>query len=191
MKIFGDRSVFSLEYELKPYIELTEFNSCVNKKSLSQFIRRGKLCTFKGDISDLVEWFEDNLYYILNENDFPFPTHAKTGIDFSNTKSSSLPDGVDFDEFYEDLEKWNSKHCWYAASAGAISSDACFRKVGKKIEISWDSSNMNHFEELTFINSAGISYIDIEYFNNVVLSFVNSFKYDINNLKKQNLYLIE
>lgn len=184
MEWFGDRETFAIAYELKdnPFSEFGRndptwgvFQMWVDNKSVCTFSIDGKLREYEWDLNYIVEWLQQNKHNVFNETQFPLPVEGKTSIEFYK-KSGEFDSDVDkeFDLWFEKRQDWYFRHSWYSNNGGSILADVFFRKVGDKIEISWDNSEL--YDEIKFINPKGVYYVSFDFFQEVINNFVDDFR---------------
>ena len=151
MRLFGFKTQFALEYE-KYDDEESYFEMWVKGVPVCCFILRGERWTYRWDLSFVVDWLNENLEYIIQEDSFPFDIPGDTSIEL--LKESGKFESDDEDEFFEWFSQWQ----------------VLFRRVGDQIEIEWD--NTSTYEDVTFVNPKGLYYIDLDVFKQVVEQFL-------------------
>jgi hypothetical protein len=188
MKIFGDKMIFAIEYDLdcpdKYDIEEAELKVYINSKSVCTFKRTGTIYEFKWDIKDIAEWLEVNLGRILEEEeDFPLPVEGKTAVElYQNSCDFESDDEAKFDDWYDKRHEWIYDHSWLSSRAGGYLANLNFRKVAGTIEISWNNLKLYSEEGIEFLNPVGVFYVEIDYLKRVIHSFVETFKNDIQSI---------
>jgi len=177
MRIFGNKKEFAIEYELDNFSK-AEFKLYLDSKSICAFKRNNIIYEFKWDIRELVDWLELNLNYVLSEEGFPLPVEGNTAVElYQNSGEFDSEDDDTFDSWYEKRQDWSFRHSWYSSRAGGYLADVYFRKVGDKIEISWDNCNL--YDNIEFLNPVGLCYIELKQFKGIIENFIKAFRLDI------------
>lgn len=161
----------------------------VNKKNIFAFKGYGPEATYTFNVKILVEYFCENLQFILIDDPFPKQTIAKYPAEMMDEVSLvELPDNdvhkyasVDWDnvdsELYDNIDEWNFKHGLIPNNDGSFFPEAYFRKIADKIEISW--SNIEPIDtaqgELYFEYDKGAEYVDMRLFRDTVSQFCFDF----------------
>lgn len=177
MKLFGNVSNFAMAYKIYSindiYLEVY-----VDNRPICKFIRNNKLYDFIWDIREIIGWIDENFYNILSEEEFPLPVIGETGVClYENSGEFDSLDDNEFDSWYEIRYDWVCRHSWFSSRKGGYLADIYFRKVGNKIELSWDNRNL--FDNVRFINPIGLKYVEKKYFENIIERLIISFKNDI------------
>lgn len=171
---YGNKDIFAIEYEKEDNDEYF-FEMWINKKPICCFTRNGKFQKFKWNLDSLVEWFENNIKYIIKEEKFPLLINAESSIDFYNKSSEFDSDDMDeFDRWYDIRQEWYFHHSWFINRDGAFLPDVFFRAVNEKIEIEWD--NIDTYEEIIYKFPKGLFYVDKKEFSDTLFSFIKSYK---------------
>lgn len=177
MKLFGDISNFAIEYEIYS-IDEVYLEVYVEDKPICKFIRNNKVYDFIWDISEIIEWMDENLVNILEEERFPLPVTGETGVElYKNSGDFDSLDDEEFDSWYEIRYDWSNRHSWLSSRKGGYLADIYFRKVDGEIELSWDNRNL--YDNIEFLNPVGLKYIKKECFKKVLENLIVSFKSDI------------
>lgn len=205
MLCFGEKDRFQIQYY--PYIEqykddpdLVENSKdyelggsiffWVNKKNLFAFKDLGPEATYSHfDLSILVDFFCNYLYYHITVDLFPVQTKSKIGINMMDEiMLVDSPDndlakylGVDWDKvdskLYSEIHSWNIRHGLLTNNGGTFLPDAYIQKVNNKIEISW----RNEFPyrstggEFYAEHKEGVELIDIKPYRDTVVAFCLEF----------------
>lgn len=172
--IYGNKYTFAIEFE-KEYNDECFFEMWVDKKPICCFTRNGNFQKFKWNLNSLVEWFEDNIKYIIKEEKFPLLIKADSSIDFYNKSAEFDSDDMDeFDRWFDIRQEWYFHHSWFINRDGAFLPDVFFRAVDEKIEIEWD--NDDTYEEIIYKFPKGLFYVDKQEFYDTIFNFLQSYK---------------
>lgn len=171
---------FSINFIHRPEIfyEAFELELKIEGKNICEFTVDGKIEKDTANLIFLSDWFENNLEYILNENDeFPLNIQGNSGIEITERFYNNILniEDKDIDVAYE----WCEKHLWTFSGIEMMLPDVVFRRIKNKIEISWDSidkykDNKNY--KIEFTNLKGKSFIKIEEFKKEILKFIEKIK---------------
>lgn len=179
MKQFGDKNIFAIEYKILEY-NYGKFELWIYGKPVCCFLKNETVNIYEGNLLYIVEWFKLNISNILNECEYPLPIIATSSLDFLNKSGDFDSDDMsEFDKWYELRQDWYFRHSWYCSRDGSYLADIIFRKSDDKIEIEWDNTNL--YENVYFINSKGLYFIDIYLFKNVIDDFIRDFYCSIGN----------
>lgn len=175
--IYGSKSTFAIEYEKENNEECT-FEMWVDGKPICCFTRNGEFQKYRWNLSSLVEWFEQNIEYIITEREFPLLIKADSSIDFYVKSSEFDTDDMEaFDRWFDIRQEWYFHHSWFINRDGSFLPDVFFRVVGEKVEIEWD--NTYTYEDIIFKFPKGLFYVDKQDFCNTLYRFLNSYKEQI------------
>jgi hypothetical protein len=177
MCLFGDKKEVAIYYNFSGDYDRIEFDLFIEDKSICTYSRNGQIHSLELDIRDIIEWFEKNLDNLLTDTNFPLPVTGSNSIELVN-KASDF-DSDDDDEFfnwYEKRQDWMFAHSWFSSRAGGFLPDVYFRNKDNDVEICWDSTDLFTDEGVIFLNPKGTYYVDIDYFESVVMSFMKSVK---------------
>ena len=150
----------------------------IEGKNICEFTVDGKIEKDTANLIFLSDWFENNLEYILNENDeFPLTIQGNSGIEITERFYNNILniEDKDIDVAYE----WCEKHLWTFSGIEMMLPDVVFRRIKNKIEISWDSTDKykdNKNYKIEFANLKGKSFIKIEEFKKEILKFIEKIK---------------
>jgi hypothetical protein len=150
----------------------------IEGKNICEFTVDGKIEKDTANLIFLSDWFENNLEYILNENDeFPLNIQGNSGIEITERFYNNILniEDKDIDVAYE----WCEKHLWTFSGIEMMLPDVVFRRIKNKIEISWDSTDKykdNKNYKIEFTNLKGKSFIKIEEFKKEILKFIEKIK---------------
>lgn len=164
MYLLGDKKTFAVEiskndiaYQMSVYVE---------GKDILQFKLNGINYMYRWrDCNDIIEWIQENLENILSNDDFPLSVLGDSAAELCEISYKLDIDDV---EQYEILQDWVFKHSWLSAREGSYLADIYFRKVGNKIEISWDNSNTFKEDGIIFIFPKGRYEVDIIQFKEIM-----------------------
>lgn len=171
---------FSINFIHRPEIfyEAFELELKIEGKNICEFTVDGKIEKDTANLIFLSDWFENNLEYILNENDeFPLNIQGNSGIEITERFYNNILniEDKDIDVAYE----WCEKHLWTFSGIEMMLPDVVFRRIKNKIEISWDSTDKykdNKNYKIEFTNLKGKSFIKIEEFKKEILKFIEKIK---------------
>lgn len=171
---------FSINFIHRPEIfyEAFELELKIERKNICEFTVDGKIEKDTANLIFLSDWFENNLEYILNENDeFPLTIQGNSGIEITERFYNNILniEDKDIDVAYE----WCEKHLWTFSGIEMMLPDVVFRRIKNKIEISWDSTDKykdNKNYKIEFANLKGKSFIKIEEFKKEILKFIEKIK---------------
>lgn len=171
---------FSINFIHRPEIfyEAFELELKIEGKNICEFTVDRKIEKDTANLIFLSDWFENNLEYILNENDeFPLNIQGNSGIEITERFYNNILniEDKDIDVAYE----WCEKHLWTFSGIEMMLPDVVFRRIKNKIEISWDSTDKykdNKNYKIEFTNLKGKSFIKIEEFKKEILKFIEKIK---------------
>ena len=171
---------FSINFIHRPEIfyEAFELELKIEGKNICEFTVDGKIEKDTANLIFLSDWFENNLEYILNENDeFLLNIQGNSGIEITERFYNNILniEDKDIDVAYE----WCEKHLWTFSGIEMMLPDVVFRRIKNKIEISWDSTDKykdNKNYKIEFTNLKGKSFIKIEEFKKEILKFIEKIK---------------
>ena len=171
---------FSINFIHRPeiFFEAFELELKIEGKNICEFTVDGKIEKDTANLIFLSDWFENNLEYILNENDeFPLNIQGNSGIEITERFYNNILniEDKDIDVAYE----WCEKHLWTFSGIEMMLPDVVFRRIKNKIEISWDSTDKykdNKNYKIEFTNLKGKSFIKIEEFKKEILKFIEKIK---------------
>lgn len=200
MYVFGSKNNFGIGYEL--YKEKYASDESViahpkhfewkcnvflwlNGKNIFQVRDYGPEATFSGDITVLLDFFCDHLYFHITDDPFPMKTKSTIGIEMMD--ETCLVEGEDDDinkyleldwdkvdmDLYQKKDIWNINHGIIYHGAGLFLPLAYVQKVNNKIEISWrgDFSHDTNDGKLFFEYIKGVEYFDIKLYKDTVVEF--------------------
>lgn len=171
---------FSINFIHRPefFYAAFELELKIEGKNICEFTVDGKIEKDTANLIFLSDWFENNLEYILNENDeFPLNIQGNSGIEITERFYNNILniEDKDIDIAYE----WCEKHLWTFSGIEMMLPDVVFRRIKNKIEISWDSTDKykdNKNYKIEFTNLKGKSFIKIEEFKKEILKFIEKIK---------------
>lgn len=202
-KLFGDKRNFALEYKFlpNPYEEGGVYGDSWGM--LKFWIKGVDICLYQQDNSIryyewnlyfVIEWLCEKLEYILGYDPFPLPVEGDNVLELMlNADEYDNDDSCEFDLWYGAKSRWVFNHCWFSNRDGSILPCIYFRRLEKKVEISWDNKFWEK-EGIMFLSakdSYNLSYVE---FKQVLSEFLNSiivemeqqldYKKDLKDLKK-------
>ena len=186
----------------------------VDGVNISQFYEDNKLRIDVGYIFHIYNFFDDYLEDIMKEEVLPYEdVEGKTIFEtIDNIKEKYfywLKDDYghdEDDESDEEIEKiisisepfydWQRTHRLLLSGLFLCIPDIIFRRIGDKIEISWDTTwdityqqRKYENENIKFISTKGISYIDVNEFYLEIKKFLKKID-DISKIQKEKFQLI-
>ena len=163
--------------------------------NISQFYEDNKLRIDVGYIFHIYNFFDDHLEDIIKEEVLPYEdVEGKTIFEtIDNIKEKYfywLKDDYEDDESDEEIEKiinisepfydWQRAHRLLLSGPFLCIPDIIFRRIGDTIEISWDTTwdityqqRKYENENIKFISTKGVSYIDADEFYLEIKKFLN------------------
>jgi hypothetical protein len=210
MKIFGNKEEFAIQYQYFINVYHDEPDVIANPEQYEMdgwiyFWVKGKNifafdgfepeATYGADLNILIEYFCNNLHYLLVDDPFPKESISTNAIDMM--EETKLVEGEDNDitkyldvdwdkvdmELSEKITVWNYHHGLLTNGGGTFIPDSYFRKVNNTIEISWKTNYSYKNQEgmiFYFKHKQGVEYVDIKLFKNTIvefcLDFINKFK---------------
>ncbi len=189
MKIFGNKNTFAIQYEFinNPFNENSlsretwgRFALFISGKDVCHFSRNNVAGDFQWNLIYIVEWFSENLKYILNDKQFPLPVEGQHSLELiNNCLLFDSDDDDEFDEWFDKKQDWEFKHSWFSSRAGSFLPDVFFRRVNDEIEISWNNELTYSLEGISITHPHGIEYIPLDLFESTIKNFIDDF---LNNL---------
>lgn len=183
MRTFGDIYIFSLKYDFRknPFNEKGLIGETwggvefwVKGKELCGFYKDNLERSYEWNLIYIVEWLAENLSVILVEEEFPLPVQGGTTLELlNNSLNFDSEDDDEFDEWFSKKQDWEFKHSWFSSRGGAYLPDAFFRRIGDKMEISWNNDDL--YEDISFVHMRGVELIPICFFESVVKAFIHDF----------------
>lgn len=166
----GMEDVFEIYFE-KDNLDFNKLVLKVYNKDITSYYYQNKLTCFSGNVSSLIEWFQNNLETILTNESFPLPVKANSSYDFYLKCMKYDSEDIDeLTEWFEKYQAWEWGHSWYICRENSYLASVYFRKVENQIEIEWD--NTKTYNEVEFVNPKGKEYIDINIFIDVIQQFI-------------------
>lgn len=169
----GDDNIFSLEYSFFNDTRETELSMFIEEKNILAFQQNGKSFTTRWNLDELVFWLRD---FVDNMHEDPYPVDATGEFAAMKDVSARFFDSEnmeEFNEYYDKLDEWNSRHRWHTAASGAILADLYFQLVGENVEISWNNEDSE--DGVTFDNIIGGYKIKKEIFTGVINEFLRDY----------------
>ena len=178
-------------FELKPiyYPKSSYLNYIleiwVDGVNISQFYEDNKLRIDVGYIFHIYNFFDDHLEDIIKEEVLPYE---------DNGSDEEIEQIINISEpFYE----WQRAHRLLLSGPFLCIPDIIFRRIGDKIEISWDTiwdityqQRKYENENIKFISTKGVSYIDADEFYLEIKNFLKKID-DISKIQNEKFHIIE
>lgn len=166
-----------------------EIKMIVNNINLMEYKYNNQIRTTTWDHLSIIDFFVDNLKYILQDDNYPFETNDRSGIQMSRDSGLKFDwhkiengDNQEIEKLErsaELLDLWVQKHNWFYYRDCAYVPDVAFRKVNGKIEISWDNNDIFE-DEILFTSLEGCEYIDLVEFEIVIKELIIQYRKIIN-----------
>ena len=172
--IFGDCAYFAIKAIFYEEEHQTELYMYINNINILEYSFKGSTYTTKWNLDDLTLWLGTFLQG-MKEDPFPVDINAtfaaEKDILARNFDSDNLKE---FDEYYNKLDLWNSRHRWHTASSGAILADLYFEQKGNSVEISWNNTDCEPY--VTFRTIQGGAKINKQCFEKTVWAFLEEYQ---------------
>ncbi len=124
----------------------------------------------------IVEWFSENLKYILSDVPFPLPVEGQHSLELlDNCLLFESDDDNEFDAWFDTKQEWEFKHSWFSNRAGSFLPEVFFRRVNDELEIAWNNESTYSSEGISFMNPTGIVYLPISIFESTIKNFIEDF----------------
>ena len=184
----------------------------VDGVNISQFYEDNKLRIDVGYIFHIYNYFDDHLEDIMKEEVLPYEdVEGKTIFEtIDNIKEKYfywLKDDYEDDESDEEIEKiisisepffdWQRAHRLLLSGPFLHIPDIIFRRIGDKIEISWNTiwdityqQRKYENENIKFISTKGVSYIDADEFFLEIKKFLKKID-DISKIQNEKFRVVE
>ena len=184
----------------------------VDGVNISQFYEDNKLRIDVGYIFHIYNYFDSYLEDIMKEEVLPYEdVEGKTIFEtIDNIKGKYfywLKDDYEDDESDEEIEKiinisepfyeWQRAHRLLLSGPFLHIPDIIFRRIGYKIEISWDTiwdityqQRKYENENIKFISTKGVSYIDTDEFYLEIKNFLKKID-DISKIQNEKFRVVE
>ncbi|MFP4979373.1 hypothetical protein ACE6ED_28580 [Paenibacillus sp. CN-4] len=185
MRTFGDKNAFAIQYEFdnNPFNELSltgetwgMFKLFVRGIDVCRYKRVDSEITYQWNLIHIVEWFSENLKYILSEESFPLPVEGRHSLELlDNCLLFKSDNGDKFNAWFDKKQEWEFKHSWFSNRAGSFLPDVFFRRVNDKIEISWNNESTYSSEGISFIHPVGVKYVPFCIFESTIKNFIEDF----------------
>jgi hypothetical protein len=182
MKVFGEPSNIAIQYLLKsnPYKEIGvlgeswgSFKLWLNDQEVCGFSRGGQSLSYTANLIYIVEWFSENLEYILSDDLLDLPVKGDNALElYNNSLELKTDDELEQDRWFEIRQDWFSRHNWFSNRGGSFLAEIFFRKVQDNIEIVWDTSKTVQEEGIRFDTPQGVCYVSLATFQSVVFDFL-------------------
>ncbi|MCG7410897.1 hypothetical protein MH117_26295 [Paenibacillus sp. ACRRX] len=152
------------------------FELFIHGGDICQYKRENSVNIYQWNLIYIVEWFSENLKYILNDELFPLPVEGRNALEILNNCMLFESDHDDeFDAWFDTKQEWEFKHSWFSNRAGSFLPDVFFRRVNGELEIAWDNESTYSSEGVTFINPTGTVYLPLNIFESTIKNFIEDF----------------
>ncbi|WP_368087120.1 DUF5984 family protein [Paenibacillus sp. cl6col] len=185
LRSFGDKDTFSIQYEFgeNPFNESSltgetwgRFELYVHGVDICQYKRQNNLTIYQWNLIYIVEWFSENLKYILSDVPFPLPVEGQHSLELlDNCLLFESDDDNEFDAWFDTKQEWEFKHSWFSNRAGSFLPEVFFRRVNDELEIAWNNESTYSSEGISFMNPTGIVYLPISIFESTIKNFIEDF----------------
>jgi len=135
---------FSINFIHRPefFYAAFELELKIEGKNICEFTVDGKIEKDTANLIFLSDWFENNLKFILSEEDkFPYKIKGNCGIEIREKAYEMGNKNHEEIEWFEKIHEWSERHLWTFSGLEMVYPDVMFRKINDKIEVSWDSTN--------------------------------------------------
>ena len=165
---------FLIKWYYHPEISYNDYSLelYVDKINICEFMINDKIEKTYDDLYFIVEWFEENLEFITNIDEFPFKVKGNSGVEILD--NSYLIDW-DINKNEKELNKqwkWNSRHNLRSIGPKGFYPYVVFRRKNNKIEVSWENKDLFKEYGVVFINQKGVSFVEIKEFEEEVIRFI-------------------
>ncbi|WP_353961270.1 DUF5984 family protein [Paenibacillus sp. S-12] len=185
LRSFGDKDTFSIQYEFgeNPFNESSltgetwgRFELFVQGVDICQYKRQNSVTIYQWNLIYIVEWFSENLKYILSDVPFPLPVEGQHSLELlDNCLLFESDDDNEFDAWFDTKQEWEFKHSWFSNRAGSFLPEVFFRRVNDELEIAWNNESTYSSEGISFMNPTGIVYLPISIFESTIKNFIEDF----------------
>lgn len=185
VKMFGDINNFAIEYKLKcnPFNEIGligdtwgELKLWINGKDICGYERNQEEIVYESNLIYIVEWFCENLQFLLREDLINLPVEGATAIElYNNSVNLKSDDEEVMDKWFEERQDWYSRHNWYWNRSGSFLPEIFFRRKGNNIEIAWNNVETYKEKGIEFSNPIGIKFVETDVFHKIIIEFLNEF----------------
>ena len=182
MKLFGCKGIFAIEYILtnsnfgeKGILGESwgQLRLWVNGNDICEYERNEEKHLYEYNLIYIIEWFHENLKYILNNDPITLPVAGQNSLEiYKNSGEYDTEDDEEFNRWFEIRQEWYSRHNWFWNGSGSFLPDVFFRKVIDNIEIAWDNKETHRESMIEFVNPYGICYIPQNEFQAVMCNFL-------------------
>ncbi len=163
--LFGDPAVFAFEVGEKDAHGQHTFRLFVQGVDILEGVFQGRVESYCWNTDEIVAWLAEHLWQLMEEDTYPVPVTGETAAElYANSFSF---DGTDDEEdrWYTQVQDWLWRHSWVEASAGSYLATVFFRRVGDRMEISWDNSD---HPRVVFAHPKGKALVDCQTFAKVM-----------------------
>ena len=178
---------FSINFIHRPefFYAAFELELKIEGKNICEFTVDGKIEKDTANLIFLSDWFENNLKFILSEEDkFSYKIKGNCGIEIIEKAYEMGNKNHEEIEWFEKIHEWSERHLWTFSGLEMVYPDVMFRKINDKIEVSWDSTNKyrdNMTYKIEFTNLKGKSirkfFLKSDNFIKIILFFYINFPY--------------
>lgn len=181
--VFGKPERFAIEYNLlgNKYDEKGvlgeswgEFRLWVEGKDICQHSIDGILYVYQWNLFYIIDWFCDNIEYILGYDPFPLPVKGNCSFELIE-KASNVIIEDDLEEYlwFHSKSKWDFRHRMSRNNDGTVLSDVYFRRDYDMIEASW-SNHLWRKKGIEFTYPEGVYSLPVIEFRGIVFGFLYS-----------------
>jgi len=172
MKCFGNKNTFAIEYRIKEPPDGIKPSwddwGCiyfwVNGKNLFAFKNNKPADTYHWYLYFLVQWFCENLHFIMDENDFPANIRGENSLQINENFDAVLNQYDDESDEWLDMAniifEWNSRHWILNAYGGSFLPNLYMRATRDKVEIQWENHDLWTQEQVELLYERGLEYVD-------------------------------
>nr|WP_289356257.1 DUF5984 family protein [Paenibacillus sp. S-12] len=152
------------------------FELFVQGVDICQYKRQNSVTIYQWNLIYIVEWFSENLKYILSDVPFPLPVEGQHSLELlDNCLLFESDDDNEFDAWFDTKQEWEFKHSWFSNRAGSFLPEVFFRRVNDELEIAWNNESTYSSEGISFMNPTGIVYLPISIFESTIKNFIEDF----------------
>lgn len=127
---------------------------------------------FEWNLFAIIDWFCQNLDYIIGYDPFPLPVKGENGLEYCiNARQVEISDSVEQFLWYNANSRWIFRHCWFCNRDGAVLPCLYFWRNNDTVEIFWDNAFWCE-HGINFLSKQGIVKITPAQFKNTILSFL-------------------
>ena len=163
-----------------------EIKMIIDGINIMEYNYNGEIRTTTWESFGFIDYFIDNLHYIMVDDPYPFDSNQRNGIqmtrnsgvsfDWEKIENGDKEEMAKLEESSELLDSWVQKHNWFYYRDAVFIPDVTFRRVNDKIEISWDNNELFDDEEVYYVNKAGCVFVDMDLFESVIKELILEYK---------------